>query len=160
MLFEETTPTGKKKRLKWAELATWQKFAVVGGTGLVTYILYRGIKAVGGQKNVIKAPVDYGQIPQVYAGGTTGAPVLWNPDPLSKEIYENLDGGWNFNTYPETTDKITKLNDEQVKLLYNHYNAYYAEDYPTLTQLIENEWEDWDGSYARAVTRLKGLGLL
>ena len=42
---------------------------------------------------------------------------------------------------------------------YNHYNQYYAQDEPTLTKLIDNEASDWEGSYRKAVGRLRSLGL-
>jgi|SRR5690554_89206 len=110
-------------------------------------------------KSFIEKPVvNWSNVPNV---GTTpdGTPVKWNPDPLAREISENLEG-YNFNTYPETAQKILDLQtDDQVKLLYNHYNSKYAQDYPTLTQLFENEWDDWSGNYRKVVSRLRGLGL-
>ena len=43
---------------------------------------------------------------------------------------------------------------------YNHYNQYYAQDYPTLTKLIENESEyPFSGEYQKAVSHLKSFGL-
>jgi hypothetical protein len=139
---------------KWKDYGLLEKGAVVLGVGAAGYAVYSIIKNI--RSNVKKAPVDYGQIPEVYTSG--GKPVLWDPDPLSKEIFENLEG-YNLNTYPETTDKIRRLNDDQLKLLYNHYNAYYAQEYPTLTKLINAEWSDWSGSYAKAAAKLRGAGL-
>lgn len=127
------------------------KIATVAGSSLGTFLLVRTIASYSGS-NIKNAPVDYGQIP-VLPGG-----VKWDPDPLAKEIAENFEG-YNLYTYPETAAKISALQPEQLKLLYNHYNNYYAQDYPTLTQLIENEWSDWSGEYNKAVQRLKSVGL-
>jgi hypothetical protein len=127
------------------------KIATVAGTGLGAFLLVRTIASYAGT-NIKNAPVDYGQIP-VLPGG-----VKWDPDPLAKEIAENFEG-YNLYTYPETAAKISALQPEQLKLLYNHYNNYYAQDFPTLTQLIENEWSDWSGEYNKAVQRLKSVGL-
>ena len=140
---------------KWAQMSALQKGGVIVGGGLLAYILYKGVQSVGGQSNVSRVPVNPSLLTYT---DTTGNLQQFNPDPLSKEIFENFEG-LNLFTYPETTDKITRLPDEQIKALYNHYNAYYAQDYPTLTALIENEWTDFTGSYAKAVSRLKSLGL-
>lgn len=105
------------------------------------------------------APVNWSNMPVVGTNPETGKGVYWNPDPLAKEIYKNFEG-WNLKVYPETAQKILDLQtDDQVKLLYNHYNKNYAKDYPSLTQLIDNEWPDVRGVYKQAVARLKGLGL-
>jgi hypothetical protein len=138
----------------WKEYGLLEKGAVVVGVGLTGFAIYSIIKNF--RSNVKAAPVNYGQIPEVYTSG--GKPVLWDPDPLSKEIFENIEG-YNLNTYPETTDKIRKLNTDQLKLLYNHYNEYYAQEYPTLTKLLDAEWSDWSGSYNKAVIKLRGAGL-
>jgi hypothetical protein len=141
----------KKKSFK--DLSLGQKALIVGGGSLLAYFLLK--KAFG--NNVEKAPVDYGQIPGVFQT-TGGQTVLWDPDPLAKEIAANLEG-YNLNVYPETVKKILPLNQSQAALLYNHYNTYYAQDYPTLTQLIQNEWGDWSGTYAQGVAHLKSFGL-
>jgi hypothetical protein len=140
--------------MAWKEFSPITKGAIIGGGGLVLYALY---KTYIKKSNIKMAPVDYGQIPVIYTG-PGGQPVKWDPDPLAKEISQNFEG-WNLNTYPETARKISGLQPEQTKLLYNHYNAYYAEDYPTLTQLIDNEWPDWGGEYTKAVNHLKSFGL-
>lgn len=152
MLFEEVNKNGTTSRKKWSDLKTWQKAAAIGGAGLVTFILYKGIQSVSGGNNIKAAPVDYGQIPTLPSG------FQWDPDPLAKELAEKLQG-YNFYTYPEVTDKILKLNNDQLRLLYNHYNSYYSEG-ETLTELIDGEWDDWSGSYARAVSKLRGQGLM
>ena len=139
---------------KWKEYGILEKGAVIAGAGIGAYAIYSIVKNL--RSNVKKAPVDYGQIPEVFTSG--GKPVLWDPDPLAKEIFENLEG-YNLNTYPETTDKILKLNKEQLKLLYNYYNTYYAQEYPTLTKLLASEWTDWSGSYTKAVAKLRSAGL-
>jgi len=138
---------------KWKDLSNIEKGGIIIGGGTILYFLYRGVTGLG---NVKQAPVDYGQIPTVY--DVNGQGVKWDPDPLAKEIFENLEG-YNFFTYPETTDKIRQLQPEQIKLLYNHYNTYYAKDFPTLTRLIDNELPDWEGSYQKTVSKLKSLGL-
>ncbi len=146
--------TGAKLKAGWKKLPLGAKI-VIGGLGA-----YAGYKIINGifSTNVKKAPVDYGQIPQVYST-QGGQNILWNPDPLAKELATNLIGA-NLYTYPETTDKILPLNKDQASLLYNHYNTYYAvPDYPTLTKQIEGEWSDPYGSYDKAVTHLKSFGL-
>jgi len=155
MLFEEVnTRTGATERKKWKDLNNVQKGAVIVGSVGVSLILYKGIKSMFGS-NVKQVPVN----PDLLTyETTTGNLMTWNPDPLAKEISEHFEG-YNMYTYPETTDKILKLQDEQIKALYNHYNTYYAEDEPTLTKLIAGEWSDWSGSYDKAVARLKSLGL-
>lgn len=138
---------------KWKELSLLQKSAIVGGVGITAYAIY----SFATRDNVQKAPVNYGQIPQVFTSG--GQPVLWDADPLAKELFTNFEG-YNFNGYPETTDKVIQLNNDQLKLLYNHYNTYYANEYPTLTKLLDNEWPGiGNDSYSRAVAKLKGIGL-
>jgi len=136
----------------------WKKIPLIGRVAIV------GVGSIGALmvinkllgSNIKKAPVDYGQIPQVFE--TNGTGVLWNPDPLAKELATNLEG-YNAYTYPETVAKILSLNADQTKLLYNHYNTYYTQDYPTLTQLIAGEWGDWSGTYAKGVNHLKSFGL-
>lgn len=154
MLFEELQPNGTTKKKKFKDLSRPAQYGIVIGSGVGLFLLYKGIKSIAGS-NVKRVPVN----PDLLTyETTTGNIMTWNPDPLAKEIYENLEG-YNLNTYPETTDKILRLQDEQIKALYNHYNQYYANDEPTLTQLIANEWTDWSGSYDKAVARLKSLGL-
>jgi hypothetical protein len=137
---------------KWSEFSLFEKAAVIGGVSITAYAAYKLFT----RDNVEKAPVDYGNIPQVFTSGDK--PVLWSADPLAKEIFENLEG-WNAFTYPETAKKLQPLNDDQLALLYNHYNQYYATEYSTLTQLLKNEWSDWEGEYAKAVAKLQGMGL-
>jgi len=140
--------------MAWKDLTPITKGAIIGGGGLVLYALYNTYIKKG---NIKAAPVDYGQIPVIYTS-PGGQPVKWDPDPLAKEISQNFEG-WNLLAYPETARKISALQPEQTKLLYNHYNEYYAEDYPTLTQLIDNEWGDPGGEYSNAVNHLKSFGL-
>ena len=139
---------------KFKDLPFIQKAGIIGGGALLGYIILKKVTA----KNIKAAPVDYGQIPTAYTD-PTGQPVKWDPDPLSKTIAEKLEG-WNLFEYPELMPDIYGLQPEQTKLLYNHYNEYYAQDYPTLTQLIENEWSYLtSGEYQKAVTHLKSFGL-
>lgn len=138
---------------KWRDLSLLQKSAIIGGVGITAYALYKFAKG----DNIKNAPVDYGQIPQVFSSG--GVPILWDADPLAKELFTNFEG-YNFNGYPETTDKLIALNNDQLRLLYNHYNTYYANEYPTLTKLLDAEWAGiGNDSYSRAVAKLKGIGL-
>jgi len=141
---------------KWKDYNNIQKGGVIIGSGLLAFVLYKGVQAVGGQSNVRQVPVNTDLLNYVTQGGQV---MQWNPDPLAKEIAENFEG-YNFIDYPETTDKINGLQDEQIKALYNHYNEYFASDQPTLTQLLENEWSYiQQKSYRNAVSRLKSLGL-
>lgn len=157
MLFEELQPSGETKKKKWRDLSTIQKGGIIVGGGLLAFTLYRGIQSIGGQSNVKKVPVNTDLLYYTTQGGQT---MQWNPDNLAKEFETNFEG-YNFSAYPETTDKLLALNDEQIKALYNHYNEYYANDEPTLTQLIDSEWVLSYGynSYGEAVAKLKSLGL-
>jgi hypothetical protein len=89
----------------------------------------------------------------------SGEQVKWSPDPLAREIFENIEG-YNMSFYPDTAQKILDLQtDDQVILLYNHYNKTYASEHPTLTKLFDKEWDTVYGDYKKVVSRLKGLGL-
>ncbi len=151
MLFEEIDSQGKLAPRKWSDLTLVQKGVIIGtGVGITALI----ISLSNRPSNIQQVPVNPDLL---YYETQQGNVIQWNPDILSKEIYENFEG-WNLYTYPETTDKILQLNDEQIKKLYNHYNQYYAEDEPTLTQLLYGEW----GSgtyYSDAIAKLKSLGL-
>lgn len=125
---------------------------------ILLFLAARQVKRVWNRPAKVK--VDPSNIPAL-GNDSQGNQVLWDPDPLAREIHDNLEG-YNFYTYRETSDKILSLQtDDQVKLLYNHYNKNYAKDYPTLTQLFENEWEyAWDdANYSAVVNRLKALNL-
>ena len=145
---------GNITQKKFRDFSFIEKIGTVGGLGIISYAIYSFV--IKQKSNVAKAPVDYGQIPEVYTAG--GKPVLWDPDPLAKECFENFEG-YNLYVYPETAEKLLKLNKDQLKLLYNHYNTYYAQEYPTLTKLIDSEWSDWSGTYSKAVAKLKSAGL-
>lgn len=87
--------------------------------------------------------------------------IIWSPSTLASEIERNIEG-YNFMVYPETADKILALNDPQLKSLYSYYNENNAVDYPTLTQLFENEWDDTlfgKSKYDMVVDRLRALKL-
>jgi len=131
------------------------KFGVVAGSALGTFLIIRTVKSFGGT-NVRKAPVNYGQIPTVF--NSAGVAVKWDANPLAKEIYAAYEG-YNATYNPIPAAKIMLLDDNQVALLYNYYNAYYAVEYDTLTKLIDAEWQDWGGHLKRAVIRLRSLGL-
>lgn len=141
-----------KLKTGWKKIPLMGRVAIIGVGSIGAIML---LNKLFGAKNIKKAPVDYGQIPVVYETG--GQNVLWNPDPLAKEIFENIEG-YNFYTYPEIMRKVTALNKDQAGLLYNHYNTYYGVEYPTLTQLIEAEWT-WDEDYLNAIAHLKSFGL-
>lgn len=145
--------TRSKLKTGWKKLPLPVRGLIVAGGA---YAVYRIINNLTGG-NVEKAPVNYGQIPVVYST-TGGQSVLWDADPLAKELAAKLEG-YNLYTYPETVQKILPLNKDQASLLYNHYNTYYAKDYPTLTTLIANEWGDWTGKYNEAVAHLRSFGL-
>jgi hypothetical protein len=136
----------------WKKIPLAGRIAIIGVGSIGTIYLFNKLF---GATNIKPAPVNYGQIPVVYQAGGSG--VLWNPDPLAKEIFENIEGA-NFYTYPDTMAKIRVLNADQAGLLYNHYNEYYGKEYPTLTQLIEAEWT-WDEEYLGAIAHLKSFGL-
>lgn len=141
----------------WNKLPVWGKaIVIILGLILLLYII-RAIKRF--MNSPRQVPVNWQNVPVVGTSPVSGNTVYWDADPLAREISDKLEG-WNFNTHPATVQKILDLQtDDQVKLLYNHYNKNYAKDYPTLTQLIENEWPDWGGTYKAAVARLKALGL-
>lgn len=145
--------TQSKLKTGWKKLPLPVRGLIIAGGAYATYKIINDIFGT----NVKKAPVNYGQIPGVYQT-TGGQTVLWDADPLAKELASKLEG-YNLYTYPETVEKILPLNKDQASLLYNHYNTYYAKDYPTLTTLIANEWGDWSGKYAQAVNHLRSFGL-
>ena len=85
----------------------------------------------------------------------------FNPDYLSKEIFQNIEGINGF-FYEETAEKILQLTDKDLRILYNYYNKNYAKEYPTLTKLFASEWDGYWFSispYDRVVNRLKAIGL-
>jgi len=128
------------------------------GVVLIVVVIYFLQKFLIEQWNKRPATVNFDNIP-VVGTSSTGQVIQWNPETLAKELSVNLEGS-NLLVYPETVQKILDLQtDDQVKLLYNYYNKNLATDYPTLTQLIDNEWADTGGVYASAVARLKSLGL-
>ena len=86
--------------------------------------------------------------------------LTWTPNLLASEIDKNIEG-YNWSVYPETADKILALNDAQLKTLYTYYNENHAVDYPTLTLLFHNEWDEPFGNkYNMVVARLRGIGLM
>ncbi len=93
-------------------------------------------------------------------GGGSSTTSGFNPDPLAAEIYEKIEG-YNLYTYPEVAEDILSLTDDELTALYVHYNAYYAEEYPTLTVLFDKEWSaTWtDDPYQKVVDRLQRIGL-
>lgn len=141
----------------WKKLPYWGKIAVAIIALIIILLIAREIKYFWNKPRAV--PVNWQNVPVVGTSPTTGQTVYWNPDPLAQELSDKLEGV-NLNVYPETVQKILDLQtDDQVKLLYNHYNKKYAKDEPTLTQLIAKEWPDWSGVYKAAVSRLKSLGL-
>lgn len=88
--------------------------------------------------------------------GNTGT--QWSPNQLASTIYNKIEG-WNWLVYPEVSQQILALTDAQLRILYHYYNDNYAEEYPTLTQLFANEWNQSSGDYDDVVLRLKGLNL-
>lgn len=145
---------------KFKELPTWAQIGIaIIVILLALFIVNKIIEVI--QKPKL-APVNWNNVP-IYGGGQNGEqPTYWNPDPLAREISEKLEG-WNLNVYPNTMQKILELQtDDQIKLLYNHYNSKYAKDQPTLTQLIASEWgynTDLTGTYREVVSKLRSLGL-
>lgn len=138
----------------WSGLNKNQKRNIIIGIValIVGFIVYRVLK----KRQYTNVPFDKNNIPHIQTGVSTSIP--WNPRPLAEEIYENLEG-YNLYVYPETSEKILKLNDDQIIYLYNVYNQDFAEEYDTLTQLFENEWNQSLGKYDKVVARLKSLGL-
>ncbi|MCH2226008.1 MAG: hypothetical protein MK066_14665 [Crocinitomicaceae bacterium] len=105
--------------------------------------------------------VNFANVPAV--GGINNSntdQVTWDPDPLAAEIAANLQG-YNFWTiYPETSEKVLDLQtDDQLILLYNHYNNKYAEDGETMTALFAGEYDQSRGKYDMVVKQLRKLGL-
>lgn len=139
----------------WNDLNTKQKRnIIIGIIALITaYFVYRFVR----KQQYTNVSFDRQNIPQVPTG-SQGQTISWNPRPLAEEIFQNIEG-WNVILYPETADKILALNNDQTIYLYNFYNQYLAQEYPSLTQLFDNEWDDWSGKYNKVVARLKGLGL-
>ncbi len=93
-------------------------------------------------------------------GGGTTTQSGFNPDALASEIKDKIEG-YNIYVYPEVANDILALSNDELAALYVHYNAYYAEEYDTLTQLFDAEWAaSWsDDPYQGVVDRLQGQGL-
>ncbi|HLW38821.1 MAG TPA: hypothetical protein VKX31_00425 [Brumimicrobium sp.] len=126
--------------------------------GIIAILIFIAFQVYKELKYWITKPrVNSSNIP-VIGLGQSGEIVQWDPDPLAAEISQYLEGP-NFNVYPEVVGGILDLQtDDQVILLYNHYNSKYMQS-KTLTALIDGEWPDWGGVYKKAVARLRGLGL-
>jgi hypothetical protein len=93
--------------------------------------------------------------------GSTGTGIQWSPNALAGEIKSEIEG-YNWYCKYSTSEKILELTDPQLKALYSYYNANEAEEFPTLTQLFDNEYSAhcaYDPKYKDVVKRLKGLGL-
>jgi hypothetical protein len=93
--------------------------------------------------------------------GSGSTDLTWSPNVLASEIATNLEG-LNFMVHPEIGEKVLALNDAQLTNLYSYYNKTHAVDYPTLTLLFANEWDNeyfGKSKYDMVVDRLRGLGL-
>lgn len=136
--------------------STGKTVGIIVGSVLLLTVLGFGINGLV-KASREKREKEQQQLDGDSSSGGTGSG-YFNPDPLAKEIKKNIEG-WNARTYPETAKKILLLSDNNLRTLYAHYNSKYAKEYPTLTQLFENEWSDWDGYYGKVASRLKKLKL-
>ena len=93
--------------------------------------------------------------------GETGTGIQWSPNVIASEIATKIEG-MNLMVYPDLGAQILALTDAQLKVLYAYYNSTHAVDYPTITQLFANEWDNtyWGKSnYDMVVDRFRSLGL-
>jgi len=93
--------------------------------------------------------------------GSTGTGIQWSPNALASEIANKIEG-YNAFFYYDVADKILALTDAQLRVLYKYYNEKHATDYPTITQLFANEWDDFYFSkspYDMVADRFRALGL-
>lgn len=124
---------------------------------VIVFVFYKNYKKL----KYTTVPFDANNLPQIQTGGN-GQSIPWNPEPLAREVFENIEG-YNLRVYPETSEKILNLNNDQLIYLYNYYNRYLAQEYDTITQLFENEWNGWTGfgggMYNEVVAKFKSLGL-
>jgi hypothetical protein len=113
------------------------------------------------KKQRTRVKFDPGNIPTL-GTGVNGQAIPWNPEPLAREIYTNLEG-WNFFYYIETSEKVLDLNNDQLIYLYNYYNQYLASEYDSVTKLFEAEWNGHTGingaRYDEVAAKFKALGL-
>lgn len=100
--------------------------------------------------------------PNSQSGGSSqNTGIQWTPNVLASEISRKIEG-YNAFFYYDVAERILALTDAQLRVLYAYYNKNYAVDYPTITQLFANEWDDFYFSkspYDMVVDRFKSLGL-
>ena len=146
---------------------TWDSFPGVVKAG---FVITGGVLAVIGTKKLInyinKPPPP--TLPQGGAGlpvvsyTNTGSPVLWNPQPLAKNLYEVMEGLFTLSgTKDQAWTKLAELpTDDMVVSVYNYFNEKYG-DGETLTAWIKAEsWYDITGSGREMeLNRLQSLQL-
>lgn len=127
----------------------WLQIVLVIVVIIVIWIVVSKIlKAVNTPKY---AKVNENNLPTIPDGN--GGSIPWDPDPLAKDLYDKICNGYNLFTYPEVTDRVIQLpNDDAVRALYNHCLNYYGFD---PIRCLDAEWSDWEGSYSRAASRFK-----
>jgi len=142
----------------WDGLDTWQKWAVGILSLVILYGAARWIASIGSGPR--DENVDWANVPDI---GTDdqGQPVKWNPDPLANDLYSCMDGA-NVLTGCEHLyqDLLNLQTDDQVRLLYNHFNENYASEGEDLISWINSEWytsfgTDLGKTRNEAVARLK-----
>lgn len=131
------------KQPKWLQIVIGILVIVI-----IWVVVSKVIKALNKPKF---AKVNQDNLPTVPNG--SGGAIPWDPDPLARELYDKICNGYNVFTYPEVTDRINALpNDDAVRALYNHCINNYNFD---PIRCLQSEWPDWGGSYARALSRIK-----
>lgn len=139
---------------------TWKDYAVGAGLFGVALILYSNrfrrvhrIPDPGGGATATPYQYEEGYYGDILEGTD------YNPDPLSREIADALEG-FTFFAHPDVTEGIVELEPAELLSLYNHYNAHYASSYPTLTQLlVARDTYPNAGIYTPATYYLQSLGL-
>lgn len=93
--------------------------------------------------------------------GQSGTGIQWTPNTIASEVATAYEG-YNFWLSYRVANKVLALTDDQLRVLYKYYNKRHAKDYPTITKLFENEWDDYYFSkspFDKVADRFKGLGL-
>lgn len=86
---------------------------LLAGLGIGIFISIKRKKG-----STTKAKIDRSQIPNG-----------WTPDLLAKNLFDAMNGVTFSNSDSETAlEELSKLNDEQFKSVYNHFNTNYADE--------------------------------
>ena len=143
----------------WEELPPLVKTGALIGGG---FLAYRLIKKIISKPTPAALPQGGTGLP-VTGYTSTGSPVVWNPAPLAKDLYNAMAGLFTLSgTKDEVWRKLAELpSNDMVTAVYNEFNKTYGGG-ETLTQWIKDEfWYDVTGSGKdMALQRLGALNLI